>query len=129
MTINEFIQSFKGSTIQQVISNIIYNHTETQLIRSCREHYYLFPERLRRDIDTFTTPKYGKKILDRTIDNSNDVTEVFKLYIPDVNVFFSEINHDTTDKDIINIFSLLLHRLAHFAMESPSFKRNYGIPD
>ena len=125
-SIDELSGQFHGTTLPKLVEKHVRTHDEDLLLNAIKQTFDEFPPQMRPTINSYTEDYvsvcwFNKKAM------SLDLGALLLGTIVDLKEWAKENDHSFSEKELFDIFNIMVMKVARFAHESKSFRKDIGI--
>ena len=126
ININELSQQFQGATLPSLVEKHVRTHDEDLLLNAIRQTFDEFPPQMRSTINSYTE-EYVTEWWFNEKAMSLDLGALLLGTIVDLMEWANENDHTFSEKELFDIFNIMVMKVARFAHESKSFRKALGV--
>ena len=121
----ELTEQYRGATLPKLIETHVKSLSQESLVQAIRGTYEKLPITFRPQADAYTMA-YLKNWLGPHIVTA-DLADVFAAAVSDIKAAALEARVSLSDNQLLDVFNIMVMRMAHFAHSKPDLRKMLGI--
>ena len=121
----ELTEQYRGATLPKLIETHVKSLSQESLVQAIRGTYEKLPITFRPQADAYTMA-YLKNWLGPHIVTA-DLADVFAAAVSDIKAAALEARVSLSDDQVLDVFNIMVMRMAHFAHSKPDLRKMLGI--
>lgn len=125
MNLSELAQQYRGATLPKLIDRHVKSLNQDALVQAIQGTYERLPLAFRPQADAYTMAYlenwFGPHIV------TADLADVFAAAVSDIKAVALRANVSLSDDQVLEVFNIMVMRMAHFAHAKPDLRKMLGI--